>query len=190
MNLIVIRHGQTVENKEGIHQGHSDGNLSELGKKQAQATAEALKKEKFDVVYCSPLGRAYDTAKIIMQYHSQEIIKKDALKEQFFGTEFEGKNKIHVDWTKLPPSAEQDVVFVKRIQSFLTYLVEHHKNKTVLIVAHGGTGVVTHALIKKIVLKPNCCPNPRNCSISRYIFDGSWKEVEYDNIDHQKNITL
>ena len=44
--IIIVRHGQTVENKQKILQGHLDTLLDDDGKKQAQAAAELLKNEK------------------------------------------------------------------------------------------------------------------------------------------------
>ena len=45
MKLIITRHGETIENTEGIIQGHLHGTLSKLGKEQARKVAERLKKE-------------------------------------------------------------------------------------------------------------------------------------------------
>ena len=46
MKLIIVRHGETEENKIGIIQGHLPGTLSVIGIEQAQKIALRLKDEK------------------------------------------------------------------------------------------------------------------------------------------------
>ena len=45
MRLIITRHGETLENIQGIVQGHLPGHLSEKGKEQAKRVAERLRKK-------------------------------------------------------------------------------------------------------------------------------------------------
>ena len=42
MNLYIIRHGETEENKQMILQGHLPGTLTEKGKQQIKNTSERL----------------------------------------------------------------------------------------------------------------------------------------------------
>ena len=46
MRLLITRHGETIENKAGILQGHTEGTLSGLGIEQAEKLASRLKNEK------------------------------------------------------------------------------------------------------------------------------------------------
>ena len=62
MELILIRHGETAWNAERRLQGHLDVALNATGLQQAQALAAALKSEKLDVIVCSDLQRAQQTA--------------------------------------------------------------------------------------------------------------------------------
>ena len=48
MRLIVTRHGETVDNINGIIQGHTQGKLTENGKEQAKKLGERLKNEKIE----------------------------------------------------------------------------------------------------------------------------------------------
>lgn len=66
-NFIFLRHGESVGNAEGKHQGQSDFPLTEKGEAQVHALAERWMKEKiaFDLVISSPLSRARSTAQII-----------------------------------------------------------------------------------------------------------------------------
>ena len=64
-NITIVRHGETEWNKTGIQQGHLDSDLTLLGINQAKALAESLSMNKYDHLYSSDLGRAYNTAEII-----------------------------------------------------------------------------------------------------------------------------
>lgn len=61
--LVLIRHGQSVWNKENLFTGWTDVDLSELGREEAQAGGRLLKEEgyTFDVAYTSVLKRAIRT---------------------------------------------------------------------------------------------------------------------------------
>ena len=59
--LTIVRHGRTAANAGGLLQGHIDNPLDSLGKRQASEIASAL--GQVDVVVCSPLARAVETAK-------------------------------------------------------------------------------------------------------------------------------
>lgn len=58
--LILIRHGRTVRNAEGVLQGRADIPLDEVGREQARALATAL--PGLSRVVASPLQRAVETA--------------------------------------------------------------------------------------------------------------------------------
>lgn len=62
MLLYCVRHGESLYNAEGRVQGRADVSLSELGRRQAAAVAEALAGEPLDAIYSSPLARARETA--------------------------------------------------------------------------------------------------------------------------------
>jgi 2,3-bisphosphoglycerate-dependent phosphoglycerate mutase len=65
--IILLRHGESIGNAEGRHQGQSDFPLTERGRQQAQALAARWQREKraFDRVITSPLTRAHQTAEIV-----------------------------------------------------------------------------------------------------------------------------
>lgn len=74
--IYFIRHGQTEWNKEGRLQGWLNSNLTELGRQQARQLIGEIPVQK---VYCSDLGRAIETARII--FPQQEIIQLEQLRE-------------------------------------------------------------------------------------------------------------
>lgn len=97
MGILLTRHGQTEWNVLGKVQGRADIELNEKGIKQAQETGEVLKNEKIDLIICSPLIRAKQTAKIINENKNIPIIYDEDIIERDFG-EFEGINKSDFDF--------------------------------------------------------------------------------------------
>jgi broad specificity phosphatase PhoE len=69
MRLIIIRHGETNDNANGICQGQNDSPLSENGIAQAKSLALRFKDRKIDAVYSSDLQRAANTALEILKFH-------------------------------------------------------------------------------------------------------------------------
>ena len=87
--LLFTRHGQTEWNVLGKVQGRADIGLNEKGKQQAEETRKTLENEKIDLIICSPLLRAKQTAEIINKNRNIPIIYDDDIIERDFG-EFEG----------------------------------------------------------------------------------------------------
>jgi len=89
MQLILIRHGETLWNKEGRIQGTSDIELSTAGMEQARLLALSLKDHPIGTIHASPLKRALKTAEIINEFHHKEIQTHQGLMEMDQG-DFEG----------------------------------------------------------------------------------------------------
>ena len=82
--IILVRHGQALNNIDSGVGGYQDPPLTELGRKQAKAAGKRLAKEldgKEFTVYCSPLKRANETASIICGELNVEPIVIDELQE-------------------------------------------------------------------------------------------------------------
>lgn len=91
MELYIVRHGETIWNKEKLLQGSTDIELSDYGRELAAKTGEALCNTHFDKIYASPLKRAYETACLIRGNRPIEIIKEERIRELSFGV-YEGQN--------------------------------------------------------------------------------------------------
>lgn len=85
--IYIIRHGQTDWNINGRYGGRIDVPLNEYGIEQAKQIREELKNINFDVVFSSPLIRAYTTAQIVCDI---DIIKDDRIIERSNG-DLEGR---------------------------------------------------------------------------------------------------
>lgn len=82
--LYVVRHGQTGGNKNR-YVGWADEPLDATGFEQARAVARLLAGRPVDAVYCSPLSRATDTARPLVEDRGLEPRVRDALKEIDYG---------------------------------------------------------------------------------------------------------
>jgi broad specificity phosphatase PhoE len=159
MQLILIRHGESVWNEEGKVQGISNPDLSKRGIQQAEMLAA-----KFDkigkinsqyIVYSSPLSRAHSTAKIITHTHNLPINICHDLREIQLG-EWEGKHFSQLQqeypemfelWYSEPlrvsvPGGETVIEFRDRVVTAMDEIVKRHeqdeKDGKIMIVAHGG----------------------------------------------------
>lgn len=83
--LILIRHGETEWSKTNRHTGRTDIELTANGRQQAVHIAAAIGNFEFTHVFASPLGRAWDTARLI----GLEPIADDHLLEWDYG-KYEG----------------------------------------------------------------------------------------------------
>jgi broad specificity phosphatase PhoE len=87
--LVVIRHGETVDNLRGVAQGWRDSELSPRGKAQVERVAARVIELAPAVLFCSTLPRAITTATAIGQRLGLEPIPLDDLREMNCG-EWEG----------------------------------------------------------------------------------------------------
>jgi len=152
LRIILVRHGETVWNKEGRYQGHQDVALSPEGLKQAQQVAKRLAHEPVVAVYTSDLQRAAQTAQIIAQEHGLPFFALTALRELHFG-EWEGLRheeirarywEIHEQWFLDPfkvrvPGGESAGELQARAKTVIQEIIKKHQTGAVVIVAHGGT---------------------------------------------------
>ncbi|MFT6996325.1 MAG: 2,3-bisphosphoglycerate-dependent phosphoglycerate mutase [Cryomorphaceae bacterium] len=93
--LVLVRHGQSVWNKENKFTGWVDVDLTEKGIEEAEKAGELLADYKFDEAYTSVLMRANKTLDIILKKTRQEdipITKDQALNERMYG-DLQGLNK-------------------------------------------------------------------------------------------------
>lgn len=140
----VVRHGQTDWNLEGKYQGQTDIELNQAGIKQAEKLHHEFKDTYFDVVFSSPLKRAYKTAQII---HNGTIFTDERLMERCNG-ELEGKQKNNNIVNFADPNdtrfgVEPLTTFRERISSFWDEILKKYYGKNILVVTHAGVGIYT-----------------------------------------------
>jgi broad specificity phosphatase PhoE len=151
MSIYFVRHGQTDWNLNHKIQGNRDIKLNSEGRRQATAMRENLKDIHFDAIFSSPLSRAKETAKIIAKAHSgTPLIFTDQLAERNFG-DYEGRNNNgdfyglwHYDNANTR-NGETPKNLEKRISRFLDRVIKEYTGKNVLLVSHGGVGLLVAA---------------------------------------------
>ncbi len=130
IKLVLIRHGESVWNKENKFTGWTDVDLSEKGIEEAREAGKALKREgyEFDIAYTSVLKRAIRTLNIVLEELDLQWIpvrKHWRLNERHYGAlqglnkaetaKKEGEKQVHI-WrrsydTAPPPLNEDDPRF-------------------------------------------------------------------------------
>ncbi len=95
--LVLIRHGESVWNKENRFTGWTDVDLSEEGYAQARKAGEILKRNgyNFDAAYTSLLKRSIKTLHIILEELDHlwiPVVKSWRMNERFYGA-LQGLNK-------------------------------------------------------------------------------------------------
>jgi broad specificity phosphatase PhoE len=150
MELILIRHGETIWNKDGRVQGLSDIELSDVGLNQAHKLALSIQDINIKAIYSSPMKRAYQTAQIINEIHNAPIYLEPGLMEMDQG-DFEGLTFKEIkacekdflqQWIQdaaavTMPNGESLAGLQKRAWSVVANIID--KNENALIVSHNFT---------------------------------------------------
>jgi glucosyl-3-phosphoglycerate phosphatase len=178
--LLLVRHGETDWNRDGRWQGHSDTSLNDLGREQARQVATQI--GDVDVIYASDLARARETADIIAATLGREVRTDERLRERSFGA-WEGLSAPEIEeqfgeelarWRvgKGPGALDSEPfeAFASRVRSFVDDVVACHPQETVLVVSHGGSIRVIHALAAGLdyVQDHRSIPGVPNCAVARY----------------------
>ena len=79
MEIVLVRHGQPAWTRNGL--GVTDPELTEIGHRQARATAERLSATRFDALVVSPMLRAQQTARPLADALGLEAVTLDWLAE-------------------------------------------------------------------------------------------------------------
>jgi len=172
LKLILIRHGETHWNKDGLVQGgDSDIELNDTGLEQARKLAAFLKNEPIIAILSSPLRRAIATAEVIASQHQLPVEIDQGLRELKVG-DLEGISVSNLRTTfsrfllqwwqegeamKLP-NGESLVELQQRAWKAIEDLLErhktspeHNKDATAVVVSHY---FVTLAIILKALNLP------------------------------------
>jgi broad specificity phosphatase PhoE len=168
--VTLVRHGeQTVPDAaRATPADFIDPPLSERGEAQARLVGERFATEPVDIVYASPLKRAFRTGQEIAKHHGLEPVVLDDLKEvQIF-------HEIPADQTAMQtvgeqalrgirnrmmrekswdvyPYSEPSRVFHKRIVNAIEGIIATHEGARIVIACHGG---VINAYIGHIIGSP------------------------------------
>ncbi len=134
--LLLVRHGETVDNVNQIMQGQTQGELTQKGVLQAEELAQQMRDEQIDVFVSSDLKRSIDTCRIIAQSHGLPVVQTPLLRERDWGG-FTGRFIPDLKDETWPDDIESITDLRTRAKAFLDFICEQYPGKTVLAVGHG-----------------------------------------------------
>ena len=145
----VIRHGETIANRNSVIQGQSDVPLSPVGEEQARRLGRRWRGKHFDAVYSSDLSRAIRTARLV--YPALEPTTTPELREMDLGawvghTIAEVAERFPDEWRSFRSGdidcrvtgGETRRELNARIEKFFRAAAKRHAGQEVLVVTHGG----------------------------------------------------
>ncbi len=149
--LLLVRHGETSANVDGVWHGSTDAPLTSRGQDQAERIASHLG-ERGDVkaLYSSPLLRARETAAPIARRLGLELRIDADLREYDIGR-WEGKSfaelfreqrffeHIRRDPHYAPHGGESPLQVTDRLSSALRRIAGFHAGQRVVVIVHGGS---------------------------------------------------
>lgn len=204
MLIYCVRHGESTYNAEGRVQGQSDVPLSELGRRQGEATANALATVGIEAIYSSPLRRARETAEIIARRTVGDIrldprlmeinagIFQDRLRRELlteFPEEFRRWTSEDPDFV-IPGGESRRQLAERGVAAFRDIMAAGFER--VAVVSHGRLLVVTlRALLSHH--HHNLPPALQNASITVVEADsntGRIRLVDVDRVEHLADVGL
>lgn len=159
--LYYCRHGQSQSNADGLWGGHTDSPLTDEGRAQAHTAGTGLHTSgaRIDLILCSPLQRAHETATIIAQeigYPLDQIVVDERFIERSFGV-LDGKPH-NPDWLDGPGYKNldniEDAETVEHVQQRAAAGLEYLRTlpeENILLVGHGAFG---RGLIRTVEGRP------------------------------------
>lgn len=185
MDLLLVRHGESVGNLEGRMQGHRDYPLSETGRAQARTLAAWLRRRnvEWDAAYSSPLARARETAEILAaETGGPAAVLEPGLAEIRAG-KLEGLTRDDMA-ARHPTFLQRRITDLgdfdefggesydavqARARDLLHRLEQEHRaaESRLLLVGHGG---INFQLIKMLICEPVpriCILRMENCTVTR-----------------------
>jgi probable phosphoglycerate mutase len=148
LNAILVRHGETQANKEGIAQGQTDSPLTVEGVGSTLRKAAKLAGFSFSAIYSSDLRRAVATAELLQKAigFTKPVSLSSGLREIDFG-ELSGKRREQImpivrrhkaDPALRYPGGECGADLLARTKRFFADVRLRHGGETILVVTHYG----------------------------------------------------
>ena len=190
--IYLIRHAQAEGNRFRILQGHWDGGVTALGRRQIQLLAAGLRDLPFQAVYASDLYRACLTATAVYRSRGLPLQTLPALREihvgpwetQFFGNVLHDEPLLADTFLHRPDlwrldGAETYAQVGERAYPALEAIARRHEGGRVAVFSHGVTIRCLLARIKgrSVAELPVCA----NTGITRLRWENGRFSVEAEN---------
>ena len=150
--VYLIRHGETLWNREGRCQGVTDIPLTEKGYRQAHAIANAFAGKRLGLVLSGPLQRTRETAAVLAESQGLSVETREELREWnqgdlegLTGAELLGNHRAYFErWFQdpagaAPPGGETLRSLQERAWPVIDSLRERTLNGPVTVVSHTMT---------------------------------------------------
>lgn len=186
MKLFLVRHGQTIANRDQFYASQSNVPLTEQGRQEAAAIRPVLEQFSFDRVYSSDLTRAVDTQRLALP---DAVAETTPLLREINVGSLTGKSFAEVrpmpgietrmrrDYTAY--GGENIDMHCARVRAFLSQL-EANPCENAIAFAHNGT--LTAML--RVVLGADFnyrAVSSQNCAIHVYEYDGEkWRLLAWN----------
>lgn len=192
-----VRHGQSVANREDWLAGLYDAPLTEQGEAEAIEARRGLAEPLPERAFCSDLGRAHRTARLLLEGHAIPLVVTPRLRERDCGA-WERRTlrelEAHADfrqrlgtWVGKPPSGESLFDVALRAVGWLASIDDSPRDT--LVVAHGGLIRAVLATIDRLPREQIDLWRPRNCeALRRDAPVGTWKQL-LDELRRERTLT-
>jgi 2,3-bisphosphoglycerate-dependent phosphoglycerate mutase len=199
--VVLIRHGSarhsTPDQPLDLIEGQSDPELTELGRRQAEAVAERLHGTRPAAMFVTPLRRTQETARPLAERLGVDPMVLPELREVYLG-DWEGQlnHRVAQDdsltreifaverWDVIP-NAEPMEVFSARVTQGLERLVDAAgPDRTTLAVVHGG--VIAEACSQVTGSRAFAFLYAENGSLTRLMRlpSGRWALIAFNDTAH------
>ncbi len=198
--IIMIRHGQSLANAQSRFAGHSDFDLSELGKQQAELAAKYLyEREPLDAIYASDLLRAHNTAVPFSKLYGLPITDREGLRELFAG-DWEGRTIDEIkelytedfrvwreDFSNARCSGGESVAeMYERMTAEVLRIARENEGKRILLATHATPIRVIEAFSRGLSAdRVHEVPFVRNSAMNIFEYDGkALRSVQTNITEH------
>jgi probable phosphoglycerate mutase len=183
-HVLLIRHGQSEGNAERRFGGHTATPLSPRGRRQAQATARALKDEELTAIYSSDLARAVETAQPLANLIGLPVNSTTAFRERSVGVmeglTFENAAQQHPeqyaallrrDFEHVLTGGESYRQLLDRAWQKLDEIIDENKGGKLAVFSHTGTICILALHLMGALDAPELKPvwiTSANCGVTRF----------------------
>ena len=199
---IVMRHGESESNVEGIISANidNDDSITEAGKEQVKKAAAELKDQNIDLIISSPFMRTRQTAEIVREELGlsetsllfDEIIREYDLSDEYEGGAWSEYGKNFPEWndryTVQVKGTENRLDVKKRMGEFLYALESNpdHVGKNILVVSHGGP----IATLLEAARGLDVGQSKEAHDTEGYFANAQWQQFDFTPLPHNDNYEL
>lgn len=151
MTITYYVHGTSTDNELKVSSGWSDSLLSDLGERQTRDAAANLWNHSFDLIICSDLIRAKQSAAIL--FPDIHTVYDARLRECNYGI-YNGtphKNVVYQDHIYVPfPEGESLIDVQARMKRLIDEIKLNYISKNIALVGHRATQLALEVMSKNI----------------------------------------